>query len=42
MLSDLATLLSHKDFVNQLEKVSTKEDFITLLKEFEGGESHDA
>lgn len=42
MLSDLATLLSHKDFVNQLEKNSTKEDFITLLKEFEGGESHDA
>lgn len=42
MLSDLAILLSQEEFVNQLEKISTKEAFLTLLKEFEGGESHES
>ncbi|MEX2784045.1 PTS sugar transporter subunit IIA [Streptococcus sp. H49] len=41
LLSGLADLLSREAFVRQLASVATKQDFLSLLKKYEGGSSYD-
>lgn len=40
LLSALAQLLGNEEFIMGLENVETKDDFVNLLKQFEGGTSY--
>ena len=42
MLSKLAELLGDPSFVEGLDTVTSKEEFIALLTKYEGNEQHDA